>query len=207
MRALFIHRSVGHHLIQHGNLRELLSAKDIALDDYDNNTGLLTTSDGVAEKSTFEMPGNNTNPENLSEFFRNWHESLQNYDLVMVKSCYPNSHIKDKTQLTKIKGHYATIIDSFSQHDMPLLILTSPPLRPLFTNGAEAKLAAELADWLNGQTKNQVRIFDFHNLLAESGGKHVGMLKRSYRRLAPWDNHPNNAAHKNIAPQLVEFIV
>ena len=128
--VLFIHRSVGRHLIEQGHLRELFKDKAIRFDDYDNNSGTLTRGDGTTANDVISMPGNNTNPDNLAEFFRGWPEILDGYDLIMVKSCYPNSHIKDEAQLDKIKASYSSIIKSFNDHNKRLLVLTSP-LRPL----------------------------------------------------------------------------
>lgn len=206
MKILFIHRSVGHHLIEQGQLRELLGDKGVTLDDYDNNSGVLRRSDGSTSNNTITMPRNNTNPDNLAEFFGDWPDLLNSYDLIMIKSCYPNSHIKDEAQLNGIKDSYTSIMKSFASHNKQLLILTSPPLRPLLTNQTEAQLANELADWLVSSSTNNIRVFDFHHLLAETNGKHQGMLKREYRRLLPFDNHPNQKAHQTIAPMLVEAL-
>lgn len=205
-KVLFIHRSVGHHLLQHGKLRELLSAKGISLDDYDNNTGLLTRNDGTTAENLITIPDNNTNPDNLAAFFTGWPDLLSNYDLIVVKSCYPNSHIRDKVHLDAIKKHYQIIFKAFKAHQKALLLLTTPPLRPLFTNSTEARLANDLADWLVASAKPNLYIFDLHHHYTEKTGKHKGMLKRDYRQLLPWDNHPNPKAHQMTAPLIADFI-
>lgn len=204
-KLLFIHRSVGHHLIEQGELRGLLENKGIALDDYDNNSGILTQ--GARElKDVIAMPGHTTNPDNLAQFFTDWPDVLNGYDIIMIKSCYPNSHIKSKAQLTKMKDSYSSIIKSFAHHNTRLVIVTSPPLRPLLTNKTEAQLASELAHWLVSLSGEGVQIFDFHHLLSENEGEQGGMLRREYRRLLPFDNHPNKKAHRALAPKLVEMI-
>lgn len=205
-KVLFIHRSVGHHLLRDGKVRDLLNAKDISLDDYDNNNGLTTYDDGETTTGVIQMPGNNTNPENLAEFFAAWPSVLNGYDAVVVKSCYPNSHIQDGVQLEKIKERYRVILKTFNSRTKHLILLTTPPLRPLFTNANEAKLAGELADWLVTLASPNTHILDLHRIYAEPAGKHEGMLKRSYRRLLPFDNHPNKKAHQAFAPSLVAFI-
>lgn len=205
-KVLFIHRSVGHHLLQQGKLRELLHDKDVLLDDYDNNTGVLTYDDGKTSSGVIEMPGNNTNPNNLAEFFASWPSMLDDYELIAIKSCYPNSHIKDTAQLDTVKQHYKTIFKAFKGHKKKLLVLTTPPLRPLFTNQTEAKFASELADWLVTSAGGDIQVFDLHHAYAETGGNHKGMLKTGYRRLLPWDNHPNKKAHQTAAPQIAALI-
>lgn len=206
MRVLFIHRSVGHNLIKEGNLRTLMDAVTIELDDYDNNTGHLTRANGSVTKSSINIPGNNTNPDNLAAYFKRWDEQLNNYDWIMIKSCYPNSHIQDEAQLETIKQSYEHIFEAFYMHDKLLILLTSPPLRPLFTNQREAQLASKLSEWLISNANSQLKIFDFHKLLSEETGQHTGMLHRSYRRWVPFDNHPNKKANKDLAPKLVAFI-
>jgi hypothetical protein len=206
MKVLFIHRSVGQHLLEHGNLRKLLNEKNIELDDYNNNSGIITHDDSSVTNKKIIMPGDNTNPDNLEAFFKSWPETLTSYDAVMIKSCYPNSHIKTKQELELIKSNYTSIFESFRSRQKLLIILTTPPLRPLLTNRLEASFANQLADWLMTQTNNLVHVFNFHKELSEPEGKHAGMLKRGYRRLAPWDNHPNNKAHKKIAPFIADAI-
>lgn len=204
-KVLLIHRSVGHHLIEHGNLRELLKNKGVLLDDYDNNLGVLTHDDGTTHQNAIAMPGNNTNPDNLAAFFTEWPNILDNYDLIMIKSCYPSSHIKNKAQLAKIKESYDSIITSFGKHQKHLFILTTPPLRPLLTNQTEAQLSSDLADWLVLQKSSSVQVFNFHHALSETEGHFKGMLKRQYHRAWPFDTHPNKKAHQAIAPQIAEL--
>lgn len=206
MKILFIHRSVGHNLIKEGDLRPLLKQHDIELDDYDNNLGELTHSGGTVSKGDIVMPGNNTNPDNLADYFSNWKELLDSYDTIMIKSCYPNSHVKDEQQLETIKAQYTSIIDAFRKHNKPLIILTTPPLRPLFTNETEAMLANKLTAWLVDSADKQLAVIDFHNLLAEETGRHNGMLKSNFRRLLPFDNHPNRKANRLLGPQIVGLI-
>jgi len=206
-KILFIHRSVGHHLLEQGRLRDHLDA-EVQLDDYDNNLGILTRSDGTTATDGISMPGNNTNPDNLAAFFQQWPSVLDSYDTIMIKSCYPNSHIKNEEQLEEIKVLYRAIFDAFATHQKQLIVLTTPPLRPLLTNQKEAKLASELAYWLVASAaKEGVRVSDLHHTYAETTGRHQGMLKREYRRLLPWDTHPNRTAHAAIAPQLARFVL
>ncbi len=205
-KALFIHRSVGEHLLKYGNLRSLVNAKNISLDDYNNNNGLLTLNDGTKNAETIKMPGNNTNPNNLADYFSNWSSLLNDYDCILIKSCYPNSHIKDETQLEKIKTSYKSIIGSFNKCNKQLVIITTPPLRPSFTTPNEAKLASDLADWLVAFNQSNVHVFDLHHLHSEQSGKHKGMLKAEYRRILPWDNHPNRKAHRLAAPKIADLL-
>lgn len=203
MKALFIHRSVGKHLMHYGKLRFRLNAKNIEIDDYNNNTGTLTHNDGRSEISTTLIPGNDTTPSNLDDLFKKWNKTLNDYDLIIIKSCYPNSRIKDKEQLEQIKGHYQNIIKACAAQNIRLLILTTPPLRPSSTNNTEVKFADALATWLMRQANNNSQVFNFRKLLTNNRG----MLKASYRHWSiPWDNHPKAKAHRVISPLLVKYI-
>lgn len=206
MKALFIHRSVGHNLIIEGQLRELLRTNNVALDDYDNNNGTLTKADSSITMNVITIPGNNTNPDNLASFFMNWTQTLDGYDLIIIKSCYPNSHIKDKNESESIKRSYQKVLDAFMTHQKQLILLTSPPLRPLFTNKREANFVRTLNEWLLSSSGKNIHVLDFHALLAEPNGRHKGMLRRDYRRLLPFDNHPNKKANREVAPLVANFI-
>lgn len=203
MRILFIHRSVGQQLINHGQLRQLLNSKDIELDDYDNNDGILTHNDDSKDKNLIQIPGDNTNPNNLADYFSHWDSLLDRYDLIIIKSCYPNSHIRTPGQLEQIKKQYDQIIEAFIKHKQQLLIMTTPPLRKLFTNHQETQLADELAAGLMSRANEQIHVFDFRKLLTGPNGT----LNRQYcHKLRLWDNHPNPKAHKFIAPKLTDYI-
>jgi len=178
----------------------------VKLDDYDNNTGIFTRHDYSISFGDLEILGGNTNPDDFDNLFKVWPTLLNKYDLIMIKSCYPNSHIKSREQLEEIEAHYLSIFKSFVSHKKDLLILTSPPLRPLFTNSNEAALSSELADWLVKNAPKHVKVFDLHHKLSEENGRHKGMLKRKFRRFALWDNHPNRKANKIITPKICELV-
>ena len=134
---LFIHRSVGQNLIHDGKLHELIhNTGNFTLSDYNQNTDILTNSDGQQKKMGFLFPGGNTRPKDLAAIFSNkaatQYKPIQDmalqYDIVAIKSCYPNSNITSETELESIKQHYQAIADFFTNHNKNLILLTSPPL-------------------------------------------------------------------------------
>ncbi len=175
--------------------------------DFNQNTGALRDDSGT-KKTSYDMPGGDTHPSNYAELFSDGYTSefkdfVMSHDVVVVKSCYPNSNIKNDTQLEKIKREYDTIAGFFGDNpEKKLVIMTSPPLRPTSTTSANAARARQLADWLkNTEFPKNVSIFDFFHLLASSDN----YLKREYRRLIWLDNHPNQKASKDIAGNLLEY--
>lgn len=216
-KVLFIHRSVGNLLIHNGHVYDLLKpyAKRILFSDYDHNYGILATANGQ-KKLGYVFPGKNTNPADLAELFSKPNVKTQKildwiagYDVVILKSCYPNSNIQGDEELAKIKGYYKQIVNYFQNTNIQLGILTSPPLRPFATKPASAKRARDLANWLSGSDfGDKVKVFNFFDLLAEKEGqRNANMLRQAYRhKIAFFDSHPNKAANISIAPKFVEFI-
>lgn len=197
--VLFIHRSVGKNLLEDGQLADELTKaakKDsLAIDFHEINNNI--------DKG---VPGDDTKPEDYLAYFKT---NSRNEDLVIIKSCYPNNAIRSDEQLEQLKAAYKSLVEAYlAKSPGKLLVMTTPPLRPGRTNSEEARRARELATWLSElKLNNRVKIFNFYNLLAEVDGKQPNTLKREYRRLAPWDNHPNKQASRHIAPILASEVV
>lgn len=177
---------------------------------------MLANSGNQQRKMGFVFPGGNTRPKDLSVIFSDnvaaQYKLIQDqalrYDIVAIKSCYPNSNITSDAELESIKQHYQTITDFFTNHNKHLVILTSPPITPLMTRHDRAARARLLANWLsNTNIGKNVRVFNLYDLLAVSGGgRHANMLRKEYRRWLPFDSHPNMQASREIAPLLLGFL-
>lgn len=210
---LFIHRSVGRNLIDDGQLREQLTAIGCALDDYDHNNHVLTSAAGEQTNlgETFSMP--DTTPADYAALFSRSgrdeqikaHELIAGYDMVVIKSCYPNSQITNDEQLVTIKEHYTNIAKFFLERkQQQLVVMTNPPLRKSRTDAASAGRARQLNDWLSSIGFGQnISVFNFFTLLADPN---KNTLRRDYQRLTPLDSHPNKQASQDIAPLLVAHI-
>lgn len=214
---IFIHRSVGHNLIHDGNLHKLISdTGKFIFSDYDQNSDILTDSNSKQQNMGFVFPGSNTRPQDFSVIFSDnvpkEYKSIQDealrHDVVIVKSCYPNSNIQSNEELEMIKRHYQSVCDFFAKSNKKLVVLTSPPLTPVMTKSDRANRARQLADWLmSSKFGDNIKVFDFFSLLATpKDRKHSNTLKKEYRRWLPFDSHPNVQASKEIAPKLVAFL-
>lgn len=192
--ALFIHRSVGNNLLRDGNLKNLVVRaglkKNIEIDFKDINNNL--------EKGT---PGEDTKPKDYAVYFKN---HARSEDIVIIKSCYPNNAIRSDSALRDLKNIYKEIVKAYlSNSKGKLIIMTTPPLRPLRTTSTEAERAKDLERWITEQSfGTRVKVFDFYEMLSDQSG----VLKSEYRRLLPWDNHPNSKASRIIAPKLADYI-
>ncbi|MGB3023609.1 MAG: hypothetical protein WBB39_02270 [Candidatus Saccharimonadales bacterium] len=213
-KILFLHRSVGENLIKDGKMYELIATHgDDELSDFNQNTSVLRDADG-SRKTDMVMPGGNTTPRDFAALFRDdYHSPLKDltmeFDAIVIKSCYPNSNIKSSAELHEVQNYYRSIAQYLTQHaDKKLIILTSPPLIPLLTNRANATRARELAYWLaHTEFGENVSIFNLFDELANNSGTQANMLRREYRRILPFDAHPNKLASQTIAPKLIQFIV
>ena len=100
-KILFIHRSVGKNLINDGELyKKIKSIPNIDFNDYNVNTKILR-SKNASQKFMLDFPNNNTTPKDYSILFhkntnyQNTKDYILSYNTVIIKSCYPNSNIKN----------------------------------------------------------------------------------------------------------------
>ncbi len=209
-KIIFLHRSVGNNLIQDGNVYELLASyPDISFTDFNQNTGLLRNAHST-QNTEYTMPGGNTTPRDYAELFSSDYSSplkdfVMNHDVVIIKSCYPNSNIKTSNQLETIKDFYRSITRFFTSYpDKHLVIMTSPPLTPFMTTKDNAKRADTLAQWMCAELKTaNCTLFDLRNELTDERG----MLKQDYRRLWPFDSHPNSLASRTIVSKFIASLL
>ena len=223
---IFLHHSTGRNLIVQGNVRELFAQRGYAFWDHDYNTIGLTRPDGMRTGTSYDIPevtpgvkgGGNTDPEGLAVLFAqpvheppdNAFSRLLQHEVVIFKSCFPNSAIKSEDMLAQHKRWYRDMRDVMDQHpDRIFIVVTSPPLHPLGTNADEAHRARALANWLKSDEylagHPNVFTFDFFDLLADPS---TNTLRSEYQ-LDPEnpDSHPNAIANNRIGPLFVEFVV
>lgn len=203
MRMLFIHRSVGQQLIDAGRLRSTSPVLDI----YDLNANTNVTTDGHGRELTdspLAVEGGNTNPDGLERFFNQVSGSeimgdfVQQFDIIAFKSCYSASALPTDEELGEQCAAYEGGIGAYIKDhpEQTFIIVTPPPRRPLLTKPENARRATEFAEWLSGFSSRRPNCdyFDLHATLAESS-----VLRRSYRRLAPYDQHPNDIGARDAA--------
>jgi hypothetical protein len=212
-RILFIHHSVGRYLLRDGAIRDRLRSLDPALVlwDHDYNKVGLTGPDGAPASGAFPVPGDNTDPDGFLRLFagadneaRHARARALEFDVVALKSCYPNSAIGSDEELQEIKDTYRSLVRSLTElHGVEFVLLTSPPLAPLRTSAAQARRARSLATWLAETTAEtaalNVTVLDLFDLLADRDDHR---LRKEYRRLLPVDSHPNRRAGQEVGDAL-----
>jgi hypothetical protein len=118
-------------------------------------------------------------------------------EIIMFKSCYPNSALggspgdaatvganalrgqdawSGAMTVANAKGIYNDLLPYFSAHQEKLfVVITAPPLQSGDTNASQAANARAVNnwlvnDWLTGYGYDNVAVFDFYNVLTSNGG-------------------------------------
>jgi len=217
---VFLHHSVGNNLIEQGGVRELFTQAGYSFYDQGYNDWGMRGPDGKDAGFLYPVPNDNTDPDGLLVIFQqeaqaqpvNTLSGLLQHEVIIVKSCYPNSNIGDAAKLQALKEMYLQMRATMQAHPEKLfVVLTTPPLNPAETNAENAQRARAMSAWLtspefSGDSAN-IAVFDFYSLLAEAdpAAPDANMLKAGYRDGS--DSHPNAAANRAIAPLFVEFVI
>ena len=96
-------------------------------------------------------------------------------EIIMFKSCYPNSEVKDS--IDDEKDIYKGLLTYFDDHQDKMFILVIPPPEIVI---ASAPLTRELANWLadrengwlSGYAYDNVYAFDYYNILTDPNNHH-----------------------------------
>lgn len=217
---IFLHHSTGRNLIEQGNMRQLFTQAGYNFWDQDYNDVGMRNPDGQNTGFLYWLNSDNTDPWGLEELFSqpvynlplNTLSGLLQHEVIVLKSCFPNSHITSEEHFEGIRSHYMAIRRTINQHpDKLFILLTSPPLNPAETNAEAAARARRMNDWLlsddfRGGTAN-LAVFDFFGLLAvnDPASAENNMLRPEYRQGS--DSHPNQPANAAIGPLLVQFVI
>ncbi len=213
-RVIFMHHSVGAGLIAQGGVRESLTVLGYEFWDHGYNDEGLVNGQGDWLGINWDVPGDNTDVDGWHAIFAqpvtspadNTFSHMLAFDVIIFKSCFPNSNIVDEAMLRDYQTYFLAIRDVIDQHPDKLFIaFTTPPLVP---NETTLDNAARAGRWSTYLTSDEylaghpnLAVFDFFNALADSDG----YLRAEYRA-DEWDSHPNERANATVGPLLVEFV-
>lgn len=217
---VLLHHSVGENLIAQGHVRELFSAAGYRFWDQDYNWKGLRDPSGARAGYSYNVPGDNTDPDGLLTIFSqpvfglplNTLSGLMQHEVIAFKSCFPASDITSDKQLEEIKDGYRRMRDAMDRHPGKLfIVITQPPLNPAETNLDNASRARSFANWLKSdeflQGHPNIVTFDLFDQLAEGNSQRpdFNMLRQGYREGV--DSHPTRIANETIGPQFVDFVI
>ena len=219
----FLHHSTGNGLIEGGNMRGVISAYNAAYGtafafwDHGYNGDGLRDPNGNATGTSYDVPGDNTNPDGLHYLWTSTEADatacrntiLANHQVIAFKSCFPASAIPDADTLAQYKAWYLEMRSAFDQHpDRLFVVISTPPLHRLSTTAAEAANARQFANWMKSQEylggRANVVCFDLFNCLAGSDN----MLKYEYEGShGGTDSHPNDLANQTVGPVFADYLI
>ena len=218
---IFLHHSTGRALIAEGNVRPLFTDLGYQFWDHGYNYEGLVRPDGTRTRHSYGIPGNqgqgNTDVGGLAALFAqpvtdppaNAFSRLLQHEVIAFKSCFPNSAIQSEAKQEQFRNWYLDMRDVMDQHpERIFVVVTSPPLHPLATNGEDARRARAIADWLGSDAYLEghpnVFTFDLFDLLADPS---ANTLRAEYQRHPDQkDSHPNSLANRTIGPPFVAFV-
>ncbi len=213
-KMVFLHHSVGRNWLNDG-LREELMSRGIAVQS-------ITYGDEIGEETDMNnwVPKFENNIEQIFDF--GYNDSETQNDIIMFKSCFPNSDIigagdekGNPYQPEKTLNNYHAVFDSlktiFSAHpDKQFIYVTSPPLHKLKTNAENAARAREFTKWIKSDFVKRYKdetgldnfiVFDLFDVLAND----QNVLKDNYSD-REGDSHPNYLANKTASKSFIKFL-
>lgn len=227
--GIFLHHSTGNRI---WGPNESSTSIPLEIDKFNDSLNFSNDSSFVIYEKSWPLdPWNN-------EWYR-WHrvfnnqdstadinQILQDYEIVIIKSCFPSSAIVDrggspqdtltfeKKSIYNYKWHWRNFIKEMEKHsDNFFAVWTNTPLIPIETNDKSAKLSDEFCRWakdtlatgldpIYGAFPPNVYVFDFFHKLAGPDGKMLLEFTEAYN-----NNHPNSVATELVAPQFVREIL
>ncbi len=212
-RMVFLHHSVGRGILQAGGLQDSLLEMGVSVKGatYGDEIGQHTDIPDWPEKFRTRM-------DDILSFQghpNRSYEGVLTNDIVMFKSCFPNSDIGDGGSgrtLSSFQAEFEKLTPSFAAQPGKLFIyLTAPPLHPGSTTPANAERAREFNNWVIGEFAakyrketglNNLLAFDLFGVLADS----ANVLKAEYHRSGGGgDSHPNKTGSRAAAAKFMEF--
>lgn len=185
VKICFIHHSTGSAWISasNGGLGTTLNANNYHVTECDygwdaepgDNLGDRTdTVDWPEWFTDAKMPHVYANASHY-DYANTIDDPLGENDIIMFKSCYPNSEVGDS--IDDEKQLYLDLLNYFEQHQDKMFVLIVPPPEIEINS---AQLTRELANWLvdyeNGWLGSydyyNVHVFDYYNVLTDPNNHH-----------------------------------
>ena len=198
VKLIFIHHSTGENWLAdgYGNLGRTLAQNNYFVSDTNYGWGPDSIGDRTDIPNWTEWFASGSTPRHMNALFN---ESGQNSEytralpdpggenqIVMFKSCFPNSELEgspndppgtyEEMSVSGAKYVYNTILQYFATRpDKLFIVITAPPVsNPEYGANARAFNNWLLNDWLreNNYTLNNVAVFDFYNILTDKDAHH-----------------------------------
>jgi hypothetical protein len=206
VRLIFIHHSCGSNWLSDGNGGLGVALRDnnyyVSDTNYDWGPDSIGSSTDVGQwwlwfrgpDSAEYLTALYAESEQHSSYSRMSTEVSGGNEVIMFKSCYPNSGLKGNVDdpvpdiednplrgqscgsqyhtVANAKGIYIDLLEYFkTRQDKLFIVVTAPPLTDgTYADNARAFNNWLVNEWLTGYTVGNVFVFDFYNVLTTNGG-------------------------------------
>jgi len=196
VKLIFIHHSCGENWLadDHGGLGRALGENNYFVSDTNYGWG----PDSIGDRTDItDWPEWFTGPNRDRYLTALYAESGQNSwytrsmpdpggenQIVMFKSCFPNSNLEGSPNDPPARGEWLTVGNAkaiynellayfASRPDKLFVAITAPPVQdPTYAANARAFDTWLVTEWLNGYEGTNVAVFDFYNLLTDPDNHH-----------------------------------
>lgn len=219
-RAVFLHHSVGKGILNQGGLRDSMLDLGILVRGatYGDEIGEDTDICDWAPKFETDIDRIFSFKAHPNQYYS---DATQN-DIVIFKSCYPNSNIGVADPSSKVPAarqktmenyttYFRSIAKVFQKYPNKLFVyMTAPPLAPERTTPENAARARAFNQWLQlefipaYQQESGLRNFVVYDLFDQLASPE-NLLKEQYRTERPGDSHPNVAGYQAAAGGFMRF--
>jgi hypothetical protein len=209
LSMVWLHHSTGDAILK-GGLFEALTNNKVAFHDINYKQAVV---DGY-------VIGDHTDPPDFPKTFnepryfnviKGWElGGARQHDIIMFKSCFPSSNIKDDAMLEDYKRWYLSLLPTFRAHPNVLFIaMSTPPLTRWETKPDRAARARAWSKWITIEYAKDVRnvqVFDLFNALAiREGRPHANTLVPQFAA-GRGDSHPNPEGAQAVTRMFIPWL-
>ncbi len=219
-RLVFIHHSVGRNWLLEGELKARLIAMGIGVQSATRG------SEVGQETHIHHWPGKFRDDMDDIIWFDAYSEGHRSdryeNDIIMFKSCYPNSDIgadggdtgdayDPERTLANYRAAFDGLREVFAEYpEKKFIYVTAPPLVPSKTTPENAARGRRFNDWLKNEyavdyadktNLENFSVFDFFAVLADENN----VLKKEYRR-SDINSHPNVIGSLAATDAFLDFL-
>jgi len=175
LSMVWLHHSTGDALLR-GGLLDALNADGIVFHDINYDQAVV---DGYVVGDHTDIPDwpKTFNTPKYFDVVKSWKlsDGGKHHDIVMFKSCFPNSDITSDRMLDEYKQDFGALVGTFRANpDILFIGMSTPPLVKAKTTPDAAKRARLWSQWLTtqyAQDLKNVKIFDLFDALAIAADK------------------------------------
>ncbi|MFZ5893633.1 MAG: hypothetical protein ACOY0T_21400 [Myxococcota bacterium] len=210
LSMVWLHHSTGDRLLK-GGLLDALKQDGIAFHDINYEEAAV---DGyvVGDHTDIDDWPKTFNTPKYFEVVKRWELTGDKpaHDIVMFKSCYPNSNIKNDAQLDEYKQHFNSLVPTFKAHPNILFIaMSTPPLVKKNTTVAAANRAREWSRWLTSEYAAglpNVKVFDLFDALAIAEGNPDANTLAPQFATGRGDSHPSPEGARAVTRLFIPWL-